>query len=670
MPYGTIKVDNITFDNGGTDKLITVSGLFFSTSGALTVTGTISGGNVTAPTATFTTLTGITTAGTTVTFTSGSFTSLTGVTTTGTTATFTSGSFTSLTGVTTTVTSGVFGLGSAAAPSIAFSGDTNNGIYSPGADQVAISTNGTGRLFVTSAGNLGVGVTTPGVSSGCTNIELAYGSTLSARSDTAAPQFAMMSNAVGNWYAPTYKINGYATQYLMQGNDGTHVWYRAASGTAGNAITFLPSMTLDASGRLGLGTSSPDSKLHVVDASGNSLRIGFGSNFNIYDAATHAFRNNGGTSDYMRIDSSGRVGIGTTNPAGIIDVQQSSSGGTVLANLQNTSNTASSNTRLKIATGGSSGGNPIIQFTDGNIYNWYINADQSDSNKLKIGTSISDSKFVMTTGGNVGIGTTSPGNALHVVSTANSIQYPIRLENSGTSGTTLGAGLRFDVYNGSSISYLGGVIASASTWSYGTYLANQISIVNNGSGGVRLAAASAPIVFHTGNADSDLSSERARIDSSGRLLVGVAANANGGILQLTSGITFPATAVAASDANTLDDYEEGTWTPTITPSASGTFTTINTSGTYTKTGRMVSLMMYVDVVSVGTALGSWIITGIPFVTATTHLYIYGTGANQATGTSVIYQIYTPGPNVLMGPGTGTTLCATGTKVGAQITYFV
>jgi hypothetical protein len=43
--------------------------------------------------------------------------------------------------------------------------------------------------------------------------------------------------------------------------------------------------------------------------------------------------------------------------------------------------------------------------------------------------------------------------------------------------------------------------------------------------------------------------QRTTVDSSGRLLVGVgSANANGGILQLTSGITFPATAVAASDA--------------------------------------------------------------------------------------------------------------------------
>ena len=139
MPYGTIKCDNITFDNGGTDKLLTVSGLFFSTSGALTVTGAISGGNVTAPTATFTTFTGTTTAGTT--------------------ATFTSGSFTSLTGVTTTVTSGIFGAGSATDPSVAVGTGTTNrpGIYSPGTDQLAISTSGTGRITVDASGRLLVG---------------------------------------------------------------------------------------------------------------------------------------------------------------------------------------------------------------------------------------------------------------------------------------------------------------------------------------------------------------------------------------------------------------------------------------------------------------------------------------------------------------------------------
>ena len=49
--------------------------------------------------------------------------------------------------------------GSAAAPTITFTGDANTGIYSPGADQLAISTGGSGRLFVNSNGDVNVGHT-------------------------------------------------------------------------------------------------------------------------------------------------------------------------------------------------------------------------------------------------------------------------------------------------------------------------------------------------------------------------------------------------------------------------------------------------------------------------------------------------------------------------------
>ena len=55
-----------------------------------------------------------------------------------------------------------------------------------------------------------------------------------------------------------------------------------------------------------------------------------------------------------------------------------------------------------------------------------------------------------------------------------------------------------------------------------------------------------------------------------------------------SGITFPATQSASSDANTLDDYEEGTWTPNQGPGLTvvGAF---SSSGTYTKIGRVVTV---------------------------------------------------------------------------------
>ena len=118
-----------------------------------------------------------------------------------------------------------------------------------------------------------------------------------------------------------------------------------------------------------------------------------------------------------------------------------------------------------------------------------------------------------------------------------------------------------------------------------------------------------------------------RLDASGRLLLGTSANADGGILQLSSGITFPATAVAASDANTLDDYEEGSWTPTYAPS-SGSFTTMTVSvqgARYVKIGQQVTVSAYFFTTAVNAtgASGSVSISGLPFTTRSTQVVRYG-----------------------------------------------
>lgn len=98
------------------------------------------------------------------------------------------------------------------------------------------------------------------------------------------------------------------------------------------------------------------------------------------------------------------------------------------------------------------------------------------------------------------------------------------------------------------------------------------------------------------------------------LLIGVAsANANGGVLQLKSGITFPATQVAATDVNTLDDYEEGTFTPTIVgDTTAGVGTYVVQSGNYTKVGNLVTFRLYVAT-SAHTGTGAMRINGLPFV---------------------------------------------------------
>jgi len=103
------------------------------------------------------------------------------------------------------------------------------------------------------------------------------------------------------------------------------------------------------------------------------------------------------------------------------------------------------------------------------------------------------------------------------------------------------------------------------------------------------------------------------LDASGNLLVGVtSANANGGVLQLKSGITFPATQVASSDANTLDDYEEGTFTPTIVGSTSaGTGTYTTNTGKYTKIGNVVTFQVYINWTT-HTGTGNMRIGNLPF----------------------------------------------------------
>ena len=107
--------------------------------------------------------------------------------------------------------------------------------------------------------------------------------------------------------------------------------------------------------------------------------------------------------------------------------------------------------------------------------------------------------------------------------------------------------------------------------------------------------------------------ERARIDSSGRLLVGTTtANTSGAKLQTVNGITFPATQVASADPNTLDDYEEGTWTPTIIgTTTAGTATYALQSARYTKVGRIVQVMVVISWAS-GNGTGHLRIAGLPF----------------------------------------------------------
>jgi hypothetical protein len=150
--------------------------------------------------------------------------------------------------------------------------------------------------------------------------------------------------------------------------------------------------------------------------------------------------------------------------------------------------------------------------------------------------------------------------------------------------------------------YLG---ARASTGVDGATFATVGGIRENATSGNYSSA----LTFNT-STSAGVTTERARFNSTGALvLAGGSTTANG------VGITFPATQSASSDANTLDDYEEGTWTPAFATETAGPMTVTYTaqSGWYTKIGRVVTLTYSIGW-SARTATGSVLqITGQPFI---------------------------------------------------------
>jgi hypothetical protein len=77
------------------------------------------------------------------------------------------------------------------------------------------------------------------------------------------PYGYIYSNSYYNGTNNIYKTNSFATATGF-GNTGKFQWFTAPSGTAGNTVTFTEVMTIDNTGNVGIGTSSPTNKLHVV----------------------------------------------------------------------------------------------------------------------------------------------------------------------------------------------------------------------------------------------------------------------------------------------------------------------------------------------------------------------------------------------------------------------
>ena len=454
MPYGTIKFDTVTFTNGGVDQSVTISGIIASTSGNLTVTGVISGGTVNAYYGNFTSLTGTTVSGTNANFqtisgisgvfttrisgavitgNTAGFTTVTGTTVTGTTANFVTLSGTTITGITVNTTTGIFPSGSATAPSIQVGTGTTYapGIYSPGTDQLAISTNGSGRLFVDSSGNVKLG------SSAASGFRLAVDGDV------------WLGNQAG-------------TEIGRIINDAGVLHLRASSNVTGLALgtNGVERLRITSAGNVGVGTSSPSAKLHVsgadikIDGTTTATLNLNGSTYGMVSAAADLYVETAGAGNQVifrrggtesaRFDASGRLGVGTTTPGSFtpgnlvvegattagITISDSTGGGTASIAF---SATPSFQNRAKINCTMSS---QSLEFSTATVERMRIDS----SGRLLVGTSSARSIFLNGTDtAAVQVeGTSTDTASLAIIRNSNTTGYPL-LHFAKTRGTTVGS---------------------------------------------------------------------------------------------------------------------------------------------------------------------------------------------------------------------------------------
>lgn len=144
--------------------------------------------------------------------------------------------------------------------------------------------------------------------------------------------------------------------------------------------------------------------------------------------------------------------------------------------------------------------------------------------------------------------------------------------------------------------------------------------------------------------------------------VGTAASASG------SGVSFPATQAPSTDANTLDDYEEGIWTPTVT-SGSGTLTSYTASGYYTKIGRQVDATVVISITNNGTGASS-IAATLPFTAASGPLWVGCGRENASTGNMLQAILASGGSAMTILAYNNTYPGGTGAQLVVTISYFV
>jgi hypothetical protein len=218
------------------------------------------------------------------------------------------------------------------------------------------------RMRLDSSGNLGLGVTPSAWGSGVKAFDIGTYGALAQLSTVLNLNY----NSFFNGTNVIYKNTGVASVY-QQSSSG-HIWFNAPSGTAGNTISLTQAMTLDASGNLGVGTTSPNlntvgTVVHVNNASSGYAALTRYTTGNTGSAATDGLDvgmwSDGDAFFWLRESSNIRFATNSTERARI------TSGGDLLVGTTTVAGSAKLTVNGDIATSGTGTGSRLRNQIDG-----------------------------------------------------------------------------------------------------------------------------------------------------------------------------------------------------------------------------------------------------------------------------------------------------------------